>query len=58
VVLVVLEEEQEVGALGQERRTFLRETVELRIVETAKMIRKVCNPLTDWLYEGFTILYF
>jgi hypothetical protein len=46
VVLAVLEEEQELGALGQERRTFLKETVELRIVETVKMIRKVCNSLS------------
>jgi hypothetical protein len=58
VVLAVLEEEQELGALGRERRTFLKETVELRIVETVKMIRKVCNPLTDWLYKSFTILDF
>jgi hypothetical protein len=43
VALVVLEEEQELGAMGQERRTFLRGTVELRIVETVKMIRKVCK---------------
>jgi len=26
----------------QERRTFSKETVELRIVETVQMIRKVC----------------
>jgi hypothetical protein len=58
VVLAVLEEEQELGALGLERRTFLKETVELRIVETVKMIRKVGIPLTDWLYKDFTIIDF
>lgn len=40
----MVEQELELGALEPGRRTFLKETVELRIVETVKMIRKVCYP--------------
>jgi hypothetical protein len=41
LALQVVEQELELGTLGQARRIFLKEALEQKIVETVKMIRKV-----------------